>query len=231
MWSSTGTRAVSSRAFFIFFNPFHNLERGPRTSKIFCWSFFFVASWFKTCALYPIIDFTKLSNFLPLPDMSGTFSFLPDILILILFWNKIFKLVIDIICHFTRKLPFVTLSFQYNLKSVAFSRITFLDWFFWRGRIPWIRWRSFWWWFPRLFIFSLFAFANFLCCSSEQGVIIIILAATSILAVITDVGSILNICNWLSMFPSITMRRDGGKFVEQFSRIKKSLGAVSRTSA
>ena len=80
-------------------------------------------------------------------------------------------------------------------------------------------------------------FANFLCCSSEQGLIIIILAVASILAVITDVDSILNICNWLSMFyfeargfSSITVRRDGGKFVEQFSRIKKSLGAVSRTS-
>ena len=32
-------------------------------------------------------------------------------------------------------------------------------------------------------------------------------------------------------FSSITVRHDGGKFVENFSTIKKSLGAISRTSA
>ena len=46
------------------------------------------------------------------------------------------------------------------------------------------------------------------------------------------------LCNWLNMFyfetrcfSSITVRHDGGKFVENFSTIKKSLGAISRTSA
>ena len=36
--------------------------------------------------------------------------------------------MIDIICHFNRKFPFLTLKFRDNLKSVAFSIITFLDW-------------------------------------------------------------------------------------------------------
>ena len=81
-------------------------------------------------------------------------------------------------------------------------------------------------------------FANILCRSSEQGLIIIILAVTSILTVMAAVGSILNICNWLNMFyletrcfSIIAVRHDGGKFVENISTIKKSLGAVSRTSA
>ena len=77
-----------------------------------------------------------------------------------------------------------------------------------------------------------------MCCSSEQGLIIIILAVTNILAVIVAVGSTLNFCNWLNMFyfetryfSSITVRHDGGKFLENFSTIKKLVGAVSRTSA
>ena len=92
---------------------------------------------------------------------------------------------------------------------------------------------------PSSFYFFYFlVFANFLSCSSEQGLIMIILAVTNILAVIAAVGSILNICNWLNMFylemryfSSITVRHDGGKFVENFSTIKKSLGTVSRASA
>ena len=93
------------------------------------------------------------------------------------------------------------------------------------------------WWSPLPFISSLFKFANFLCCSIEQGLIIIIMAVTNILTVIAAVGSILNICSWLSMFyfetrcfSSITVRRDRGKFVENLSIIKKSLGAFSKTS-
>ena len=81
-------------------------------------------------------------------------------------------------------------------------------------------------------------FDSFLYCSSKQGLIIINLAVTNILAVIASVGSTLNICNWLNMFcfetrcfSSITLRHDGGKFVENFSTIKKLLRAVSRTSA
>ena len=35
MWSLTGSGTVSSGAFLITFNPFHKLERGPRTCKIF----------------------------------------------------------------------------------------------------------------------------------------------------------------------------------------------------
>ena len=82
------------------------------------------------------------------------------------------------------------------------------------------------------FIFALFVFVRFLCCSSEQGLTVVILA------VIDAVGSTFNICNWLDMFyfetrcfSSITVRYDGGKFVENFSTMKNSLGAVSRTSA
>ena len=59
MWSSTDTGTVSSGAFLISSNPFHKLERSPRTSKIFCCNFSVVASWFRTCALYPMIGFTK----------------------------------------------------------------------------------------------------------------------------------------------------------------------------
>ena len=55
MWFSIDTGIVSSRAFLIFSKPFDGLERGPRTSKIFCWNFTIVASWFRTCALYPMI--------------------------------------------------------------------------------------------------------------------------------------------------------------------------------
>ena len=75
-------------------------------------------------------------------------------------------------------------------------------------------------------------FVNFLCCSCEQSLIIIILT------VIAAVGSILNIFNWLNMFyfetrcfSSNTVKHDEAEFAENFSTIKQSLGAVSRTSA
>ena len=78
-----------------------------------------------------------------------------------LFWNKTRKLVIDIICQFTSKLPYVTLRFRDNLKSVSFLH---------------------------------FVFVNFSCCSSERGLIIITVTVTSSVAVITAIGSTLNIC-------------------------------------
>ena len=88
------------------------------------------------------------------------------------------------------------------------------------------------------FYFFFFVFVSFLYGSSEQGLVIIVLAVTNILAIIAAVGSTLNICNWLDMFyfetrcfSSITVRHDGGKFFENFSTIMKSLGAVTRTSA
>ena len=88
------------------------------------------------------------------------------------------------------------------------------------------------------FYFFFFVFVSFLYCSSEQGLVIIVLAVTNILAIIAAVGSTLNICNWLDMFyfetryfSSITVRHDGGKFVEKFPTITKSQGAVSRISA
>ena len=92
-------------------------------------------------------------------------------------------------------------------------------------------------WSPLPFISSLFKFDNFLCSSIEQSLIIIIMAVTNILTVIATVGNILNICSWVNMFyfetrcfSSVTVRRDGGKFVENFSTIKKLLGAFSKTS-
>ena len=36
--------------------------------------------------------------------------------------------MIDIICYFTSKLPFVAVRFRDILKSVAFSRMSLLDW-------------------------------------------------------------------------------------------------------
>ena len=79
------------------------------------------------------------------------------------------KLVIDIICYFIRKLPFVTHRFRHIMGSLAFSRSTFLDWIFWGRRILEIWWRRYSWCLSLPYVFCLFMFVYCLSCSSEQG--------------------------------------------------------------
>ena len=122
---------------------------------------------------------------------------------------------------------------------MAFSRITFLDWIFWGGRILWIWWRRFWWCFCLPFFFFLFLCLSAFCTAAVNEVWLLslwLLLTFWLLSLLLVVAS--TICNRLNMFyfetrcfSSITVRHDGGKFVENFSTIKKSLGAVSRTSA
>ena len=68
-----------------------------------------------TCALCPIMGFTK-SLIFDTPVILRDELQYDKILFYILFWNKALKLVIDLICHLTRKLPFVTLRIRDNLK-------------------------------------------------------------------------------------------------------------------
>ena len=168
---------VSSAAFLISSNPFHNLKRSPRTSKIFCCIFSMVASRFRTCVLCPVMDFTKQSNFLTPLTFSGT-NFTIRIFSSTSFSgiNQSNWLTSSAILPGSSYLWLSDLDLIWNLWQLPFS-----VWFFWRGRIPWIWQQRFWWCFYLPFISSFVVFLSFLSCSSEQGLIIITsnLAVTS----------------------------------------------------
>ena len=72
------------------------------------------------------MDFTKPSSFLT-PNIFRNRLYYQKILFYILSWNKTLKLVNDIICQFTSKLPFMTLRFRDNLKSVTFLHFVFVS--------------------------------------------------------------------------------------------------------
>ena len=116
--------------------------------------------------------------------------------------------MIDIICHFTRKFP-KTLKESQRLSNwevilhlwllVELASLTESSEE--GSSLP--------------FVFYLFVFASFLCCSSERDLIIVIVA------IIAAVGSTFNISNWLSTFyfetrcfSSITVRQDGGNLLK-----------------
>ena len=107
--------------------------------------------------------------------------------------------MVDVICYFISKLPFVILRFRDNLKSVAFSRINFLEWIFWGRKI--IESDDDVSSDVSLFLlfFHFLCLSVFLCCCSER-VMMIIIVAVKHLGFFAAFGSTLSNFIWLNMF-------------------------------